>query len=87
MLELQTVRVTEKQIVEVFCLEIFKGPENLSELAKVDFHEFELDRVDCVLLLIFIAPSEHRDRYFAIPVLRNSYPHIHVLMYVPWYAF
>ena len=40
MLESQKARITEIQIIEMFCWQIFKGPENLFKL-----HEFELNRV------------------------------------------
>ena len=43
MFELQKVRVTKIRIIEVFCLEIFKGPEKFSNQQK-----FELDGYDCL---------------------------------------
>ena len=49
MLELQKIRIAEIRIIEDFCWEIFKGPENF---VRLNSNEFELDRVNCIFLPI-----------------------------------
>ena len=70
--------------MEVFCLEIFKRPENFVRISKkFELHEFELDRVDCdstatspdremsrkAILTKLCRKSSHRSRLFDLAYL------------------